>query len=412
MNLFRDFLNVSGLMDFDLKGSKFTWTSNPRDGFVTCEKLDRVLVNWAWRSLFPHDVALALPIISSDHAPIIFYPKPKSSSGYSFKFEAYWEEHEQCDATIQQGWNGSVGESNAWDLLLEKTISCQKSLRKWHHKTFKKADDKIIKLKVQLGCLMNRSNHNQNWEQIKSIQQRIVDLWKQEEIFWGQRSRLKWLNWGDRNTKFFHATTIQRRERNRVVRIKNDRGEWLDDQEEIFSEIEGHFNNVYKAGQNPRNMECLSNIPHLINSSMNEALLRQVSDSDVKEVVDALGALKAPGPDGFNGLFYQNHWGTVKDDVCNAVKSFFSECLLPPKINETVVSLIPKIPMPESINHLRPISCCNFVNFYKIISKIMVGRLKMFMDGLISQEQSAFVGGRQIQDNILVAQEIFHALKS
>lgn len=107
-------------MDFDLKGSKFTWTINPRDGFVTREKRDRVLVNWVWRSLFPNAVALALPFISSDHAPVIFYPKPKSSSGCSFKFEAYWEEHEQCEEIIQQGWNGSLVDLTAWDLLLQK----------------------------------------------------------------------------------------------------------------------------------------------------------------------------------------------------------------------------------------------------------------------------------------------------
>lgn len=103
MDLFRDFLSQTGLMDLDLKGSKYTWFSNPRDGFVTREKLDRVLVNWPWRMEYQHAIAIALPIISSDHAPVSLNPTPKASSGNNFKYEELWEEHEECDTTIRQG---------------------------------------------------------------------------------------------------------------------------------------------------------------------------------------------------------------------------------------------------------------------------------------------------------------------
>lgn len=70
-NLFCEFMNTAGLMDMDLNGNKLTWASNPRNGFVVREKLDRVMANWAWRECFPYALALALPIISSNHSPII-----------------------------------------------------------------------------------------------------------------------------------------------------------------------------------------------------------------------------------------------------------------------------------------------------------------------------------------------------
>lgn len=101
--LFREFMNGTRLMDFDLKGCKFTWANNPRNGVETREKTDRVLANWPWRVLYPHATALALPMISSDHSPIIFQPWPKESSGNSFKFEAIWEDHANCNEVIQQG---------------------------------------------------------------------------------------------------------------------------------------------------------------------------------------------------------------------------------------------------------------------------------------------------------------------
>lgn len=87
--LFRDFLCTSGLMDFDLKGCSFTWTSNSRNGEVVKEKLDRVLVNLPWRMSFQNALALALPAISSDHSPILLSLDPKTRSGRMFNFEAY-----------------------------------------------------------------------------------------------------------------------------------------------------------------------------------------------------------------------------------------------------------------------------------------------------------------------------------
>lgn len=47
-----------------------------------------------------------------------------------------------------------------------------------------------------------------DWDEVKAVQKRIGRLWEQEEKFWGQRSRIKWLKWGDRNSRFFHASTI------------------------------------------------------------------------------------------------------------------------------------------------------------------------------------------------------------
>lgn len=85
--LFRDFLNTTGLMDLELQGCQFTWMSNPRQLSYE-EKLDRVVVNYSLRTLFPHALAVVLPIISSDHSPIIFYLTPPASSGVDFKFEA------------------------------------------------------------------------------------------------------------------------------------------------------------------------------------------------------------------------------------------------------------------------------------------------------------------------------------
>lgn len=69
-------MNEIELMDFNLQGRRFTWLSNPREGVITRQRIDHVLANWEWRENFPHALATALPIINSDHSPIILKPNP------------------------------------------------------------------------------------------------------------------------------------------------------------------------------------------------------------------------------------------------------------------------------------------------------------------------------------------------
>ncbi|KAJ1402023.1 Endonuclease/exonuclease/phosphatase superfamily [Sesbania bispinosa] len=75
------FINNVGLMDFNLKGSSFTWFNNPRQGTIVREKIDRVLANTNWRLSFPHALATTFPIISSYHTPIMFDIEPSEGSG-------------------------------------------------------------------------------------------------------------------------------------------------------------------------------------------------------------------------------------------------------------------------------------------------------------------------------------------
>ena len=88
--------------------------------------------------------------------------------------------------------------------------------------------------------------------------------------------------------------------------------------------------------------------------------------------------------------------------------NIFESKIVPKYLNETLISLIPKSPNPESLNNYMPTSLCNTI--YKIVSKIVVGRLRSHLDKLISPNQAAFVPSRQWLDNIVIAQELLRSL--
>lgn len=143
---------------------------------------------------------------------------------------------------------------------------------------------------------------------------------------------------------------------------------------------------------------------------MNELLTCQPSDAEIKKTVKEINPEKAPGPDGMTGLFYQSFWETTSKDIIRTVKEFFNTSTLDPQLNQTNICLIPKTERPREMTEFRPISLCNVSN--KIISKIMCQRLKKLLPKVISETQSAFVAKRLITDNILLAQEAFHALRT
>ncbi|XP_022003115.1 uncharacterized protein LOC110900536 [Helianthus annuus] len=76
------------------------------------------------------------------------------------------------------------------------------------------------------------------------------------------------------------------------------------------------------------------------------------------------------------------------------------------ELNHTNIVLIPKIPTPSAVIDYRPIACCNVL--YKCISKIVADRIKNALNDIVSINQSAFVLGRRISDNIMLTQELMH----
>jgi len=154
--------------------------------------------------------------------------------------------------------------------------------------------------------------------------------------------------------------------------------------------------------------ECISPTATQVTNEMNSWLPHNFLGEEVQRALFQMHPLKSPGPDGYHAVFYQKNWRTVGRDVCKAVLFYLNGGQLDAGLTTTNIVIIPKVNSPSKLTDYRPISLCNVL--YKLISKVLANRLKIILPQIFSPEQSAFVLGRLIADNVLVAFETLHTM--
>lgn len=188
-----------------------------------------------------------------------------------------------------------------------------------------------------------------------------------------------------------------------------DDGSWINNRIDIQDYFKGSFSSLYQSSnpQIPGELENLIN--PCISDEENDELCRIPSRDEIKKVVFGMKSLKAPGPDGFPDLFYKHYWRVVGDQMVLATQSFFQNGWMLKSFNQTYISLIPKRNGACNFNQFRPIGLCNVC--YKIITKILVSRLRPLLNRLVDPAQVAFVLNRWITESVDLAQEIVHSFK-
>ena len=221
---------------------------------------------------------------------------------------------------------------------------------------------------------------------------------------------MTWHTCGDRNTKFYHALIKQRRIQNRIIGLYNEDGNWVNSESEVEGVAVKYFTDLFHTASPAEFDSFLEEVPTSITETQNIKLMARATEDEVKASLFMMHPEKALGPDGMTALFYQQSWSIIKKDVVDMVNSFLTTRRFYGRLNVTNICLIPKMARPNRMTELRPISLCNVG--YKIISKVLCQRLKICLPALISETQSAFAPGRLISDNILIAQEMFHGLRT
>ena len=231
----------------------------------------------------------------------------------------------------------------------------------------------------------------------------------QDDAYWRQRAKTHWYKDGDRNTKFFHASASARKKVNRIISLVDDNGMLATDTDSLRHVAKDYFVNLFQKKNSVMN-PVLDVIQHSVTHEDNDFLTANFSKEEFRVAIFSMNSDKCPGPDGYNPGFYQHFWNVCSDDIFKDCCEWLNTGHFPSSLNTTNIALIPKGNSQTSMKDWRPIALCNVL--YKIVAKVLANRLKIVLPKCISDNQSAFVPGRSILDNAMVAIEIIHAMKT
>ncbi|KAL0294867.1 UNVERIFIED_CONTAM: hypothetical protein Scaly_3114500 [Sesamum calycinum] len=410
MTEFRDCLLDTGLIHLPVQGERFSWHNCSEGDRSLWKRLDRLLVNDVWLSQWPNSYCHCLNARTSDHSPLVIRGDTATHTVSMFRFDNYLTMSSDFTPSVQNIWRHRI-EGTAMYAVTRKLRALKpvfRSLRK------QKGD---LSLNVKLAAdflgkvqqLLEGDRHNTLLIRLEKCCKLVFfRATKLEQNMLQQRAKIHWLKGGDQCSRIFFRKVAMRRAAKRVFQITNEAGRILTEHDEVVDEFVSFFQRLL-GGERRREFLDLRYLRpwarHVVTPDESMELVQSVTREEIKDAFFDIAEDKAPGPDGYSSGFYKAAWPVIGEEVVKAILEFFTTGRLLKQINTTILALIPKVRVPSSVSDFRPISCCNVL--YKVITKIIVQRLRSVLDKLISPSQNAFVPGRSIGDNILLAQEMF-----
>ncbi|KAM0071560.1 putative RNA-directed DNA polymerase [Helianthus debilis subsp. tardiflorus] len=405
---FNDFILSAALHEFDMGGAKFTYISDRGDKL---SKLDRFLVCIGFVESWPGTVLTALDRRYSDHRPLLLSTTPNDFGHIPFRFYNSWLE--------KQGFMEFIfNKCNQFSFFGPGDLALATKLRwlKYRIKEWVSADKR--RTKGMYSFHKSKVDFLESLAEVRDLNQAELDARMEHKQFLAcfdeqkhmderQKSRIRWAIQGDENTGFFHATVNANLSSSRINGIFINEV-WVTNPICIKNHFFEFYSQLFSEPMQNRPLIVLESASRL---SVEEGveLTKPFSLTEIKDAVWECDGDRAPGPDGFNFKFLKRCWNGLQGDFINLFNAFYNNPCLNVSCSSSFIALIPKIKDPLRPSDFRPISLIGCIN--KVISKVLVNRLKNVIHKLIAVEQTAFLAGRNIVDGPLMLNELVAWLK-
>ena len=246
-NFLQELMFESGAIDLGFSGNKFTWAKGRWGKSAVKRRLDRAIASISWRLAFPKASVVHLSAIESDHTPICLDSNPVESFAHRpFRFEAAWARDPRCYDVIDKAWS-SEPRGSEFFRLCNKQEETRKALRTWNKEVFGKCQNRINSLMQEIKSIQEGDSSVDHGILEGKLQTELAEWLTRSEMIWRQKSRELWLKHGDKNSKFFHLSTIFQRRRNNIDSIKAENGSWISEASHIRNHFLKGFKNLFSA---------------------------------------------------------------------------------------------------------------------------------------------------------------------
>ncbi|KAJ0477029.1 putative RNA-directed DNA polymerase [Helianthus annuus] len=406
---FNQFILSAGLVEYNMGGGSFTYIS---DNGRKLSKLDRFLVCLGFMENWPNASVTALDREASDHRPIVLTVSQSDFGHTPFRFFNSWFEIPDFTTYVLDRC-GNFSFSGPGDLALAIKLRWLKNnikvwLKEEKHRREGIYGNKKKRLAFIESLAEERALLDEELNERMECKSFVADFDRLKQLDIRQKSRSRWAIDGDENSAFFHQIINSNISSNRLNGLMTN-GEWTTNPLAIKESLFDFFRLQFTEPMPVRpNLVC----PNLtsITDSDADMLVSPFSEEEIKVAVWDCEGDRAPGPDGFNFKFIKRCWSGLRLDIIKLFDKFFMEGSLNKCCTSSFIALIPKSKDPTGPADFRPISLIGVIN--KVISKVLVNRLKGVMGKLISEHQSAFLAGRSITDGPLILNEVLNWLKA
>ncbi|KAL0288759.1 UNVERIFIED_CONTAM: hypothetical protein Sradi_7089800 [Sesamum radiatum] len=357
MNEFRDCIQGTGLIHLPVQGELFSWHNCSEGDRSLWKRLDRLLVNDAWLRLWPNSHYQCLNARTSDHSPLVLRGDTDNHTVSMFRFDNYLTMSSDFIPLVQNVWRHRIEGTSMYAVTrkLRALKPVFRTLRK------KKGDLSVnVKLAAEFLAtvqqLLQIDRHNTLLLCLEKCCKLVFfKATKLEQVMLQQRAKIQWLKGGDQCSRIFFRKVAMRRASKRVFQIRNEDGHTLTTQEDVVNEFVSFYQRLLGGDRRREFIDLRYLRPwarHVLTQEESQELVQSVTREEIKDAFFDIAEDKArPG------------WILIGSTVETGQ-------------HHTILALIPK-------------------------------RLRLVLDKLISPSQNAFVPGRSIGDNILLAQELF-----
>ncbi|XP_021738082.1 uncharacterized protein LOC110704583 [Chenopodium quinoa] len=317
---FRLCVRNSSLLELKSSGMFYTWNNKQEGADRVCSKIDRVFGNYRWCSVFQHAHAEFLPEGLMDHSPCVVTFLENVGGGFA--------------RVVAEAWQYD-GQGTAMFKLIQNLKRVKVRLKDINSQLRSHVEDEEAKNPRDESLIAGEGEARKRFSEAHNAKLKFLK----------QKAKAHWAREGDMNTAFFYACIRKRRMQNSVFSIQKKDGEVTNDPKEIADTfidfykgmLGTHSDAVWKLHQS-----VIVEGP-VLSADQGSQLCRDFSVEDVKSALWSMDDNRAPGLDGFSSGFFKAAWNIVGEDLCNAVLDFFRHGRLLKQVNNTLLTLIPKV---------------------------------------------------------------------